>query len=637
MCCFRCSTWWFFKTDQITFTESIPAFILGLRYDARIVSVFSLVILILGSFRPLHPYYSKNTKKAWLFFTALFGSIIIVLYTFDFFHFSYLSQRLNASALSYLQDARISSAMVWQTYPVIRVFLGMVVGVILFRRAVKYFYNKAGRNNEIHVRSHRIAWFVACFLAFALAIFGRVGQYPLRWSDAFNTGSDFEANIALNPFQSFLSSLSFRGSVFDREKVRQYYPLTAAYLGVDKPDITTLDFKRTINKRDSGLQSRPNVVIVICESFSAYKSSMWGNPLNTTPFFDEMSKQGIFFDNCFTPHIGTARGVWATITGIPDVELTKTASRNPAMVDQHTIINDFAGYEKFYFLGGSTSWANIRGLLTNNIKNLHLYEEGKYKAPKIDVWGISDKNLFLEANEVLEQQRHPFIAVIQTADNHRPYSISNEDLSEFSRVELPKDSLNKYGFESIEELNAFRYTDFGFKKFITAARKSAYFDNTIFVFVGDHGIAGNAADMFPRAWTDNGLSSYHVPMLFYSPRLLTATRIHEVVSQVDLLPTVAGLANIAYTNTTLGRDLLKTQPASGVAFMMDHNNNNIGMVKGTYFYDRQPSGTKEDFIWADFIRTEEVEHTDSLMQMYRELTTAFYETSKYMLLNNRKK
>ena len=96
-------------------------------------------------------------------------------------------------------------------------------------------------------------------------------------------------------------------------------------------------------------------------------------------------------------------------------------------VDQHTIINDYKGYEKFYFIGGSLSWANISGLLTNNIDGLHLYEQEDYKAKTIDVWGISDKNLFLEANDVLKQQTHPFFAVIQTADNHRPYTIPEED------------------------------------------------------------------------------------------------------------------------------------------------------------------------------------------------------------------
>ena len=114
---------------------------------------------------------------------------------------------------------------------------------------------------------------------------------------------------------------------------------------------------------------KPNVIVVICESFSGYKSSMWGNPLNTTPFFDSLCHKGLFFDHCFTPSYGTARGVWAVDHGYSGCGAgNEHSSRNPAAVDQHTIINDFAGYSKFYFLGGSSSWANIRGLLTDNIR-----------------------------------------------------------------------------------------------------------------------------------------------------------------------------------------------------------------------------------------------------------------------------
>lgn len=634
----RLGTWLFFKTAHVSFVDSLRTFSLGFRYDARVVGVVCLLMLLFGSIRRFNPFVSSTAKRFWLAYLNFFAILLIIFYVFDFLHFRYLAQRLNASALSFLQDATISAQMVWQTYPVVRILLGMAVGIYLLNRTTRFFYKRANQPGQKVKKASRLSWFFACFLLAALAIFGRVGQFPLRWSDAFNTGNDFDANIALNPIQSFLSSLSFRSSSYDRAKVKQYYPFIASYLGINQPDSVNLNFTRTIAKRDSGLSTRPNIVVVICESFSAYKSSMWGNPLNTTPFFNELRKHGIFFDNCFTPHFGTARGVWATITGIPDVELSKTASRNPAMVDQHTIINDFNGYDKLYFLGGSTSWANIRGLLTDNIQNLHIYEEGSYDVPKIDVWGISDKNLFLQANKVLSQQHGPFFAIIQTADNHRPYSISKEDLTTFSKLNFPLDSLKKYGFESNEELNAFRYTDFGYQKFIEAARKSSYFDNTIFAFVGDHGIHGNAGNMFPPAWTENGLTGYHVPLLFYSPKLLPPRLIHDVASQVDVLPTVAGLANLGYTNTTLGRDLLQSgnKTVENIAFIMDHNNNDIGVVKSDYYYTRQPSGKRENFVWANFRQPQISKGTDSLKNLYREYTTAFFETARYMLLNNKK-
>ena len=198
-----------------------------------------------------------------------------------------------------------------------------------------------------------------------------MGQFPLRWSDAYTLSDEFKANMALNPFQSFFSSLSFRNSVYDRKKMVEYYPLMASYLGVQHPDSNRLNFARDYSWHESTVK-KPNVVLVICESFSGYKSSMYGNPLNTTPYFNELCRNGIFFDRCFTPAYGTARGVWATVTGIPDVESPGTASRNMNLVNQHTIINSFRDYDKFYFLGGDPTWANIQGLMMNNIPGLNM-------------------------------------------------------------------------------------------------------------------------------------------------------------------------------------------------------------------------------------------------------------------------
>jgi phosphoglycerol transferase MdoB-like AlkP superfamily enzyme len=368
---------------------------------------------------------------------------------------------------------------------------------------------------------------------------------------------------------------------------------------------------------------------------------MWGNPLNTTPFFDSLCGKGIFFDRCFTPSYGTARGVWAVITGIPDVApATTTSSRNPAAVDQHTIINDFEGYNKYYFLGGSTSWANIRGLLTNNIQGLHLYEQENYSSPKVDVWGISDKNLFLEANKVLREQQQPFFAIIQTADNHRPYTIPLEDRAAFHSVNVSKDSLEKYGFASNEEMNAFRYTDFGYRTFIEAASREKYFKNTIFLFIGDHGIQGDAGALFPRAWTDDRLTAEHVPLLIYAPGMTVAERENIVCSQVDVLPTLAGLCRIPYTNTTLGRDLLDSarMAGKGMAFIYDPDQAYYGVVSEGYFYRRGFKTGKEDLVSVVNNDPPPLSVTHGPVAAHlRRVSEGIYETARYMLLKNKKK
>jgi phosphoglycerol transferase MdoB-like AlkP superfamily enzyme len=538
--------------------------------------------------------------------------------------------------LNYLQDAGISMSMVWQTYPVIRILLAWLLAALvicwLLNRCYRRIAARAGQSGG----KRRWLWVLCVFLLLGLGIFGNLGQYPLRWSDAFSLGSDYQANLALNPFQSFFSSLKFRKTGYELNRVKKAYPLLKPYFGFPG-DSVSLDYTRIV--RPAPPASPPNIVVVICESFSAYKSSMWGNPLNTTPFFKSLAEKGIFFDHCFTPSYGTARGIWAVLTGIPDVgQANSTTSRNPAAVDQHSIANDFKGYGKFYFIGGSASWANIRGLLTDNIRGLHLYEQEDYQAPKVDVWGISDKHLFLEANKVLSRQTGPFFAIIQTADNHRPYTIPAEDEAAFHRIRVSADSLRQFGFESNEEMNAFRYTDFCYQQFMEAAAAEKYFPNTIFIFVGDHGIAGNAGNMFPDAWTAERLTTMHVPLLFYAPALLQPRRIHDFVSQVDLLPTAAGLAKITYRNTTLGRDLLDSAhgPDKAFSFIYDPDQGYIGLLMGSYLYREQIStrrGTLYSAVSDDPV--DPALARDSLQHLAA-LTRGLYETSKYLLLNNKK-
>jgi phosphoglycerol transferase MdoB-like AlkP superfamily enzyme len=124
----------------------------------------------------------------------------------------------------------------------------------------------------------------------------------------------------------------------------------------------------------------------------------------------------------------------------------------PDAVKQHTIINSFEDYDKHYFLGGDPEFSNFEGLL-KNIKGLQMHTQGSFSSPEINVWGISDKDLFLEANTVFKRstglrgERKPFFAYIQTSGNHHPYvkSISEKD-TDFKKVFVSDDELKKYGF-----------------------------------------------------------------------------------------------------------------------------------------------------------------------------------------------
>ena len=136
------------------------------------------------------------------------------------------------------------------------------------------------------------------------------------------------------------------------------------------------------------------------------------------------------------------------------------------------------------------------------------------------------------------------------------------------------------------------------------------------MFVGDHGIDGHAGNMFPASWSDDGLTRNHVPLLFYAPKLIAAQRLHCVASQVDVLPTLAGLANIKYTNTSFGRDLRKQYATdsgkSNLAFIYDANNKDIGVINGQWYYTRNQQGSQEKMLWADFDNAANTNNKDSL-------------------------
>lgn len=616
--------------------STLQVLLLGFRFDARVIGIISLILFLTGLIPALDPFRKRAGKIFSLIAWSIFIIIAGIFYSIDFANFAYLHERLNASLLNYAGDAKISATMMWQTYPVLKIIIVIAVTVVVLVWLLNAFYKNI-RNKESHsTKKSRLIAGVLFFFVLALGIFGRVGQYPLRWSDAFAFGNDYASNAALNPFQSFASSLEFRESTFDLSKVKKGYPIMADFLDVQQPDSTTINYSRIVEPGITTAE-KPNVVIVICESFSAYKSSMYGNPLNTTPYFAEMCKQGIFFNRCFTPSYGTARGVWTTVTGIPDVDPSRTSSRNPSAVNQHSIMNDFQGYEKFYMIGGSLSWANIRGFLNNSIQDLHIYEQDDYKAAKVDVWGVSDKNLLLSANKIFAEQQKPFVAIVQTADNHRPYTIPEEDRKQFKILHLSKDSLKMFGFENEDEYNAFRYTDFCYEQFIEAAKKERYFKNTIFAFVGDHGIGGDAGNMFPQAWTKE-LTSMHVPLLFYAPALLAHQEYSFPASQCDVLPTAASLAKVAYTNTTMGRNLLaqglKDDSSHHKAFIFNPDKKRIGFVDDTIFYSYDIAGKLKPEALS-VLNNEPVQLSDSANNAYHKITDAFYQTARYLLLNNK--
>lgn len=580
-----------FAPNGLSLADWWGALWLGARFDARVALVSVFAIWLLGALPWLGPRIRPPHARGlwwacWMIAAAVWGVAVI----FDAGHYAYLAQRLSGVVFSLARDTGEAAGMVWQSYPVVWIVLGFAVWMALCHLVFMQLWVRLAHAPAIRLRTARTAETVVVLLA-VFVVHGKLSQYPLRWSDTVELPHSFAQSLALNPLQSLLDSWSFRTQRLDDAQMRPDADAIRAFVGLPplKPG-EPISFLRTVPPKPGA--EPVNVVLVLLESFAGHKTGALGNPLGATPSFDALARDGLLFTRMMSAHSHTARGVFATVTGVPDVSAQSTASRNPAATNQHSIVNEFKGHKKFYFIGGSTSWANVRGVLTANIDGIEIYEEGRLKSRSVDVWGVSDKNVFMEANELFREQKSPFFAIIQTSGNHRPYSIPDEDRKLGFAPRQPSEAeLKAQGFISLAEYHAFAYLDWCVGQFMQRAQQEAYFKNTLFAFIGDHGIIGPTGPHLPRSWQELAITQGHTPLLIYAPGRVPARRVDSWAQQVDVLPTLASMAGIGYRNTSLGRDLLDAQfDSTRVAFEFQFTGpGELGVLVGQHMLiDRKP-------------------------------------------------
>ena len=574
-----------FRDHPIGAGDLLRAFYLGLKFDARLSAIVSFPLL----------FFSSRA------YVAIVETLLAVLYAADFGTYAYIRQRLNAGVLEFLRNPIISMHMVWESYHV--VWFGL--GIVLFL-AVIIFLFRGPRTADRGSRTTRLI----TALLFLACIYGKLSRYPLRWSDAYFSRDAFVGDLALNPAQYLFESTREEPPRFDVARVRRLYPAIAGYLGVEHPDLRTMSLTRTppLFPQAGGM---PNVVVIQLESFAAFKSGAFGNGMKGCPNFDALARDGILFTNYYSPSEKTARALFAVVFGIPDVSPWQASAHNPLTVNQATIVNAFTGYDKLYLLGGSANWSNIRGMLAHNIDGLRIFEEGSYRAPVVDVWGISDEDLLLAAGDVFRAEKKPFFAIIQTAGNHRPYTIPTQTHG-FQVVHEDEALLHANGFDGNEEYNAFRFLDHALGLFFDRARSEPWFANTVFVLYGDHGTRTGAPGSV-LTLGDLSLIVYHVPMVIYAPGFIRQPRRIDVAAgHIDIMPTLASFCGRAYENQTLGIDLLDPARAgSSAAFVFTafREPPMLGLVQGSRY---------------SIVRAGETES----------LPEAFYEFSRWLLFHN---
>jgi len=631
-----------FNSESETYTlgNLFKALLIGIRFDLRLAVLVNIPLMIFCAMPFVNIIHSVWMRRISDLYIYLFTGMLLLFYSVDMGHYSYLGRRIDISVLRFLENPQISAQMVWESYPVIIILILLSFIFMGFKLIYDSVPAILLTTPIVKTAKRKFLGFTIGSLIILFSAWGTLKQYPLRWSDAFFSNNSFISALGLNPILYYNDTRRFARDDYNIDKAKEYHRDIVEFLGIKDQDPGILNYGRYATTLNHPTQP-PNIVIIFLESVGANRLSIIGNPLNATPNLDQIIEEGIFFNRFYVPMVGTARSVFTMVTGIPDVARIKTSSRNPRINKQYSIINDFTGYEKHYIMGGSAGWANIRGFLQLNIPDLLITELDDLKSPRLDVWGVSDYDLFKETHQIFENidPGKPFFAIIQTATNHRPYSIP-DNVTRFKVDHLSKEKVNHAGFKSVDQYNAMRLLDHTIGEYFSYAKKSKYFSNTVFFLFGDHGTSDPWAKHMPQSDYELLLRSYHVPLIIYGPGIIKGGIMRNDIAMLpDLIPTAAGFAGISYHNQTLGRDLMSiadNQEGLALTVGKKHARPTIGVFGSHYYltmyhdgkdirlYDLKVTGSPED------IHTEQPEITSK----YSRLVQGLYETSKYMLYHN---
>ena len=613
------------------------AMVMVAMVDDRAARPFLVVFLVLAAgYRfgtPGHGLSSRSGRWIWGSFAGFLIATVILGYLVDAGTYGYIHTRLNGTLLMFLENATTSLRMMWESYPFGRLALALILltaaslwGLRILTRGL------AGLPFAPWARRTANGVFTLVLLTL---MWGKWSAYPLRWSEAFEAKQSFHAHLALNPILFFLETRQDMDGGFDLEQVKATQPEMAAYFGIPlQTDAQGLPTLRRHQEPRTLIQGHPNIVLIQLESLAGFKTGVLGNPLKPTPYLDELAAKGIFFDRFHVAMENTSRSMFATLFGIPDVSSVQNATRNPLLLDQHSALGVFDEYRKSYFLGGSANWAQMRGVLKNNFKDLRLYEEGFFKGPKVDVWGVCDADLLLEAQAVLEQEVTPYWAYIQTSGNHPPFTIPKH-LKDFQVDRRSPAELERAGFVDNEEYNAVRLMDYSLRKFFEKAEQSPGFANTVYVLWADHGIPRGMTD---KRFGDLALAVHHIPCVIYAPHLLKPQRISTIGTQMDLLPTLASLLGHPLDHQTLGKDLLDpawADKAAAFTFTTFRRPARVGLIQGEWYVNVEPDGRSALYRLDEPTQrdhsTEEPERARAMTRLGR----GFHQWSKFLLSHNK--
>ena len=534
------------------------AFVKGLWFDnviACYILILPLVVLWIAS---LCNYTSK-----WLY--LLTGGWFIAFYSLAFIisaanipYFAYFFKVINSSIYNWFGYAGTTAGMIFGEssyyFPIALGILailgwGIFVHVISKRTYEKSCFTTTPHStldNKIRRYIPYIQTLVVGAICTGLCLFGirgRMGYNPIKVSQAYYCEDPFLNQLGVSPVFNLLTS-----TLDDNRKENRYLQLmdeteaiALAQKHLQREGIENISPIARKVEQDTTI-TRRNVVLIFMESMSAQLMQTFGQSKELTPYLDSLYQESYSFNNIYSAGIHTNHGLYSTLYSFPTI-MKRNAMKGsviPIYSGLPTVLKN-NGYHNLFFMTHESQYDNMNAFFRTNGFD-EVYAEENYPKEKIaNHFGVQDDFLYEFAMPILTQRANegnPFFAALLSISNHPPYVIPDYFHPKSEKVE-----------DQIVE-----YADWSIRQFMTEAQEQPWFDNTLFVFVGDHGkLVGTPENEMPESYN-------HVPLMIYGKDIIPQQN-HHFGGQIDIAPTLLDMLGINYTQNNFGVDLLKeTRP-----------------------------------------------------------------------------
>ncbi len=509
-------------------------------YISVIPTIFYISLLFLPSVR-----FPKVIAKAYvLFFVVIFSIIGISNVNL----YREWGSKINFRALDMAFSSPKEAIASTSSSPVV-LFLSILLGYMVFSAFISskiILYKIEDRKKPLMIRLI-MSFFVLSTLF--LAIRGGWQLSPINQSMSYFSSEPVLNHAAVNTEWNLIQDIL--NNKFGDENPYKYYSEENA-----KKIIAEL-FKKSAEQTTQVIDTdRPNIVLILMESFTARFVEDLGGEKVISPNFKMLISEGILFDNIYAASGRTDKGVVATLSAFPGQSIRSIMKQNDKQEKLPAISQELVenGYSSSFYYGGESEFFNMKSYILSH-KYQTMIDNHSFKSKDMNSkWGAYDEMVLSKNLADLDQAKQPFFTTILTLTNHEPFELPTEPHFKGDDVD------SKFRSTSF-------YADSCLGAYINEAKKKKWYKNTLFIFIADHGhrMPGNLMEYDPER--------YRIPLLYFGEVIkpeFKGTRVHKIGSQTDLATTLLTQLKIDPKRFVWSKDLLNPGTAEFAFFNWDN-------------------------------------------------------------------